>query len=81
MPVGVKCVVEVQGYGPHLNWLECEILRYARRMVQPFTPDKIRKHLRISPNSARGLLHCLVEKQYLVVASGKERARTFTLRN
>jgi hypothetical protein len=142
MPVGVKCVVEVQGYGPHardiprwrfkdlslrhcylvmdgwtilpvafdlivenprlcqqlvlafigkfvttqladddLNWLECEILRYARRMVLPFTPDEIRKHLRISPNYARGLLHCLVEKQYLMVASGKERARTFTLRN
>lgn len=64
----------------HLSWLEAETVRYARRMLRPITPKELATHLRISDRHARRILHYLVEQQILVIASGKERARTYKLR-
>ncbi|WP_100405266.1 transcriptional regulator [Bacillus solitudinis] len=63
----------------HLSWLEAEVVRFCRRMLRPITPLELAKHLRISDRHARKILHRLVEQQILVVASGKERARTYKL--
>lgn len=63
-----------------LDWLESEIIRFSRRILRPFTPEEIRLHLKVSPNYSRKLLHNLVDKGFLKVASGNERARTFMLK-
>ncbi|MBM7572438.1 transcriptional regulator [Aquibacillus albus] len=63
-----------------LSWLEAEVIRYSRRMLRPITPLELAHHLRISDRHARKILHRLVEQQILIVASGKERARTYKLR-
>ncbi|MCL7749899.1 transcriptional regulator [Halalkalibacter alkaliphilus] len=65
----------------HLSWLELEVVRFSRRMLRPITPLEIAKHLSISDRHARKILRRLVEQQILVVASGKERARTYKLFN
>ncbi|WP_096202584.1 transcriptional regulator [Bacillus sp. FJAT-45350] len=63
-----------------LSWLEAEIVRFARRLLRPFTPLEIANHLRISDRHARRTLHKLVDLQILSVASGEKRARTYKLR-
>ncbi|SET00246.1 hypothetical protein SAMN05216389_104126 [Oceanobacillus limi] len=63
----------------HLSWLEAETVRFSRRMLRPITPLELAKHLRISDRHSRKILHQLVEQQILVVASGKQRARTYKL--
>lgn len=63
----------------NLSWLESEVVRFSRRMLRPITPLELAKHLRISDRHIRNILHSLVEQQILVVASGKERARTYKL--
>jgi hypothetical protein len=65
----------------HLSWLEVEVVRFSRRMLRPITPLELAKHLSISDRHARKILRRLVEQQILVVASGKERARTYKLFN
>lgn len=62
-----------------LSWLEAEVIRLLRRKLKPMTPLEISNHLRISARHTRKILHRLVEQQKLVVASGKERARTYKL--
>jgi hypothetical protein len=64
------------------NWsfLEIETLRYARRLLRPFTPVELASHLRISDRHARRLLAGLVYSKGLDVASGNKRYRTFCLR-
>lgn len=64
-----------------LNHSESEIVRYARRIPRPITPQEIALHLKISDRHARGLLHQLVSKQILTVASGNKRARSFKLQD
>lgn len=64
-----------------LNWLEAEIVRFARRLVRPFNAPEVAKHLHISERHSRRLLKDLVEKKLLVVASGNQRFRTFQIRN
>ncbi|MBP3962480.1 transcriptional regulator [Paenibacillus lignilyticus] len=64
----------------HLNCYEAETLRFARRLFRPFTPLELASHLRVSDNQARLVLHNLVEHQLLIVANGKQRYRTYTLR-
>lgn len=60
-----------------LNWIEAETLRFAKRLMRPFTPKELAMHLRYSEQHVRVVLRNLVNKQYLVVASGKQRYRTY----
>lgn len=53
-----------------LNCLEAETVRYARRLLRPFTPMELAAHLRVTDRYARRLLHSLVEIQHLLVAGG-----------
>ncbi|KGP73734.1 hypothetical protein [Pontibacillus yanchengensis] len=62
-----------------LSWTEAEVVRYARRLLRPFTPLEISQHLNISTRHARRILHHLVDLHFLVVASGNQRVRTFKL--
>jgi hypothetical protein len=63
-----------------LTWLEAETIRYARRLLRPFTSSELASHLRVTPSHARIVLHKLVELQLLSVIGGKQRYRTFGLR-
>jgi hypothetical protein len=58
----------------HLNWLEAETMRLARRLLRPFTPMELANHLMVSDRHARRVLHKLVEIEILCVASGNERS-------
>lgn len=62
-----------------LHWAEAETLRFARRWVRPFTAPELAVHLRLSERRTRDILHGLVAKQMLIVASGKLRYRTYKL--
>ncbi|MCM3747258.1 transcriptional regulator [Paenibacillus pasadenensis] len=59
---------------------EAEAIRFARRLMLPFTPADLAAHLRITDSYARTILHKLVELQWIVVASGNKRYRTYQLR-
>ncbi|CAH0117677.1 hypothetical protein PAE9249_00137 [Paenibacillus sp. CECT 9249] len=63
-----------------LTWLEAETMRLARRLLRPFAPLELARHLRISDRHARRILHALVDMQLLYVASGRERIRTYKLK-
>ncbi|MGZ7445266.1 transcriptional regulator [Paenibacillus sp. TH7-28] len=63
-----------------LNWLEAESVRFARRMLRPFTPNELSEHLRISVRQTRRILLELVDKQILIVAGGNVRYRTYQLK-
>jgi hypothetical protein len=63
-----------------LTCLEAETVRYARRLLRPFTPLELASHLRVSDRHARRILHKLVELQILESASGEKRNRTYKLR-
>lgn len=63
-----------------LSWLEAEAMRFSRRLLRPITPLELAGHLKISDRHARRILHQLVDKQLMCVASGKERVRTYKLR-
>lgn len=62
-----------------LNCLEAETVRYARRLLRPFTPNELASHLRVTDRYARNLLHRLVDENLIVVASGNIRYRTYQL--
>lgn len=64
----------------NLSCLEAETLRFARRLLRPFSPLELAEHLRITDRYTRKILHHLVELQLLFVASGKKRYRTYQLR-
>ncbi len=64
-----------------LTCLEAETVRFARRRVLPFTAANLAQHLSITDHHARRILHKLVEKELLCIASGKQRYRTYILRN
>ncbi|MNN98852.1 hypothetical protein D3C81_2183540 [compost metagenome] len=63
-----------------LTWLEAETLRFARRLLRPFTPVELTHHLRVTNRHARRVLHELVEQQLLEIVGGKVRNRTYQLR-
>lgn len=65
---------------PQLSCLEAEIVRFARRLLRPFTPQEVADHLRSSNRHTRRILHNLVSLQILSVASGNHRARTYVLK-
>jgi hypothetical protein len=62
-----------------LNWAEEEALRFARRILRPFTPKELAAHLRLTEQYARRILRQLVGKQKLDIASGNQRYRTYKL--
>jgi len=62
-----------------LHWAEAETLRYAHRLLRPFTPMELSKHLQLSEHRTRVILRALLEKKLLEVASGKQRYRTYRL--
>jgi hypothetical protein len=62
-----------------LDSIEAETVRYARRILRPFTPTELASHLRVTDRHARSVLHRLVEKQHLTVVGGKVRFRTYQL--
>jgi len=62
-----------------LNSVEAEAVRYARRLLRPFTPMELANHLRVTDHYARMVLHSLVERQHLIVVGGKMRFRTYQL--
>lgn len=62
-----------------LNWVEAETIRFAKRLMRPFSPKELAIHLRYSEQHVRVILHQLVEKRLMVVASGNQRYRTYRL--
>jgi hypothetical protein len=66
---------------PSLNWLDAEAVRYARRIVRPFTPSELAAHLRISNVHTRKILRNLLDQQIVYAASGNKRYRTYALRS
>ncbi|MDF2837574.1 MAG: hypothetical protein K0Q63_3214 [Paenibacillus sp.] len=63
----------------NLSFLEAETLRFARRLLRPFTPAELAAHLCISDRHARRLLAQMVQSDWLDVASGNKRYRTFRI--
>lgn len=63
-----------------LDWLEAETVRFARRLLRPFTPLELAEHLRVTDRHARRILKTLVQMRMLTVASGNMRYRTYALR-
>lgn len=62
-----------------LSWAEAETLRFARRLMCPFTPRELSIHLQLSEQQTRIVLRKLVSKQMIEVASGNLRYRTYRL--
>lgn len=62
-----------------LNPLEAESVRYARRLLRPFTPMELASHLKVTDRYARKVLHKLVEGEHLTVVGGNLRFRTYQL--
>jgi len=62
-----------------LHWAEAETLRFARRLLRPFTPKELATHLHVTEQHARRMLHQLVSARRLVIASGQQRYRTYKL--
>ncbi|WP_029192509.1 hypothetical protein [Paenibacillus harenae] len=65
----------------NLNWAEAETLRFARRLMRTFEPRELAAHLLLSENRTRVVLRHLVVKKLVIVASGKQRYRTYRLSN
>jgi len=62
-----------------LNCLEAETVRFARRLLRPFSAGELAGHLRVTVQYARRILRRLVDTRHLVVASGNIRYRTYRL--
>lgn len=62
-----------------LNCLEAETVRFARRILRPFTPGELAAHLRVTDRYARRILHRLSDANYLIVAGGKQRYRSYQI--
>jgi len=63
-----------------LNWLEAEAVRFARRILRPFTVSELAEHLRITERHARKILAKLIDDNHIRVVSGNVRYRTFQLK-
>jgi hypothetical protein len=62
-----------------LGWAEAETLRFARRLLRPFTPRELSAHLQLSDRQTRRLLQKLVDMNLLMIIDGKQRYRTYQL--
>lgn len=64
-----------------MGWAEAETMRFARRLLRPFSPSELALHLRLSDRHTRRILHSMVELQILRVAGeGSQRYRKYQLR-
>lgn len=63
-----------------LSSLDAETVRFARRLLRPFTPMELAEHLRVTDRHARRILHKLADLGILFVASGNMRYRAYSLR-
>ncbi|WP_325050440.1 transcriptional regulator [Cohnella endophytica] len=62
-----------------LNWAEKETIRFSSRLMRTFEARELSAHLSLSEHRTRVILRSLVAKNILVVASGKQRYRTYRL--
>jgi hypothetical protein len=62
-----------------LGWAEAETLRYARRLLFPFTPEELSAHLRRSDRQTRRVLQNLVDLHLLEVVNARQRYRSYRL--
>lgn len=77
--VGKFLSININPTRNELNWAEAEALRFARRLIRPFEAIELSDHLKLSENRTRVILRSLISKGFLLVASGKQRYRTFIL--
>lgn len=77
--VGKFLSININPMKNELNWAEAESLRFARGLIRPFEAKELALHLNLSENRTRVLLRSLVSKGFILVASGKQRYRTFIL--
>jgi hypothetical protein len=59
--------------------VEAETVRYARRLLRPFSPIELAEHLHVTDRQARNVLHELVKMKDLAVVGGNVRFRTYPL--
>jgi hypothetical protein len=64
---------------PGLLWAEAETLRFACRLLRPFTPAELSNHISLSEHRTRVIVRKLIDRKLLEAASGKQRYRTFQL--
>lgn len=81
IPWGAKGCIEIHGYRTHARDIETARFKdlCIRRLMRPFTPRELSSHLRLSERHTRAILHNLVNKKWLAVASGDLRYRTYRL--
>lgn len=64
---------------PVVTAIEREVVRLARSLPRPIRPRDIQRHLGMSRGTVYRHIHRLVERGWLVPASGKERIRSYEL--
>lgn len=62
-----------------LDWIEEETMRFARRLLRPFSAQELSVHLKRSDRHARRILDKLADMNMLVVLDGKQRYRFYQL--
>lgn len=62
------------------DWMDKELIRLFVRSGHPLTPTHICSYMGIEHKKARRWLHHLVQKGWLLPASGQERVRSYRLR-
>ncbi len=62
-----------------MGWAESETLRFARRLLRPFTVHELSMHLNRSDRQTRRALQNLLDLNAITVANGKQRYRTYQL--
>jgi hypothetical protein len=62
-----------------LDWAEEETLRFARRLLRPFTSEELAAHLKRSDRQAKRILDKLVSRNKMFVLDGKRRYRYYQL--
>ena len=62
-----------------LDWAEEETLRFARKLLRPFTASELARHLKLSDRHTRRILAKLVNLNLLIVLGGKQRYRRYQL--
>jgi hypothetical protein len=60
---------------------EVETIRFARRLLRPFTSAELSMHLQRSERQIRRTLHTLIDMNLLEIVNGKQRYRTYRLTN
>lgn len=70
--------VSMAGKG-HVGWAEAEALRYARRVLRPFSTEELSTHMQCSNRQTRRTLQHLVAMNMLENVGGKQRYREYRL--